>query len=148
MLLSSCHFIEQDGPKPYYMICPDDYWAIISEQKRESDLYYDALEKGQTEANRAQVAYWSQIMVQLRRDYRSFFVVHTEPSKVDWQEQLQHIDEIMTPEKCIEYFEQPAQGNRFDFFEWAFEEKQGWFTTEAAMTPDASAGSEAAMDTS
>lgn len=109
-----------------FLVRPDqvDYWPIMSERQEHVDEYYAALEQGnQVEANRQQVKLYSEMMIDQARDYRHYFVVHTEPDRVDWHEQWQHIEEIMTPEKCVEYIQQPAKGNRFDFFDWAYLEK-------------------------
>lgn len=124
-LLSDCNYIEhnQDASEPYVML-PDDYWPIISERDIVSDAYYEALKCSQMEANNEQVGLYAGTVVELRRMYRHYFVVHTEPTKVDWKTRWLHLDEVLTPEKCIEYLEKPpAKGNRIDFQSWRFPEK-------------------------
>jgi chromo domain-containing protein 1 len=114
-LLTESHYIEQDCPGEWTKR-PDDYWPIISERREVSEAYFKALQHGQEQANDLQVEQFAGTVIDLRRDYRHFSVVHTEPSKVDWQSRWHNIDEVMTPEQCIEYLEQPAHGNRFEFY--------------------------------
>lgn len=87
--------------------------------------YYLALAVSQAEANLVMVQYFAGVVVDQRKWYRHYFVVHTEPEKVNWKSTVQNIDEIMTPKKCIEILEQPSKGSRFDFYEWQFAEKEG-----------------------
>lgn len=75
--------------------------------------------------------HYSGLVVVERRNYRHYFIVHTAPDEVDWKDTITNIDEIMTPEKCIEYFSQEPKGSKFDNYEWAYPEKQadslaGW----------------------
>ncbi|PSN67813.1 hypothetical protein BS50DRAFT_349495 [Corynespora cassiicola Philippines] len=121
-LLSETKFIEQDGNGPYELR-PDDYFPILSERKAVAGEYFDALSKSQAEANHFMARYYSALIIELRRDYRHYCVVHTDPSKVDWQNSIHNIDEVMTPEGFIKLFSQPPVRNHFDFYEWCFDRK-------------------------
>ena len=115
-LLTESQYIEQDCPGAW-ALRPDDYYPIISERREVSDGYFQALQQSQEKANDAQVEMFAGTVIDLRRDYRHFSVVHTEPSKVDWQSRWNNIDEVMTPEQCIEYLQRKiGQENRFEFF--------------------------------
>lgn len=87
------------------------------------DYYYSALGRSQHEANTKMVEFYAGVAVELRDYYRHYFVVHTDPAAVDWQNTYKNIDEVMTPEAFIECLKQPGKGNRFDFFEWQFPDK-------------------------
>jgi chromo domain-containing protein 1 len=133
-LLSDCNYVEhdQDASEPYIRR-PDDYWPIISERKIVSDAYYEALESSQAQANDEQISLYAGTVVELRHMYRQYFIVHTEPSKVNWKSRWLHLDEVLTPEKCIEYLEQPsAKGNRIDFQSWRFPAKSTQPTAAAS----------------
>jgi chromo domain-containing protein 1 len=112
MLLSESHYIEQDVPGEW-VLQPDDFWPIISERQEVSEVYFQALRHGQKYANETQVELFAGTVIDYRRDYRHFSIVHTEPAKVDWQSRWHNIDEVMTPDEYIAYM---RQGNRFEFY--------------------------------
>jgi chromo domain-containing protein 1 len=128
-LLSNPEYIEQDNQQnnpERWKPRPDDYYPIISERREVMQEYFYALECGdKEEPMRGQVELFAGTVNALRRDYRHFCVVHTEPGEVDWRKRWQNIDEVMTPAQCISYFEQPAKGNRFESYEWCFPLKEG-----------------------
>ena len=123
-ILSKTEYVEQDIEDAPFIAHADDYYPIMSERSQVMEPYFEALARSQHEANTSMVGLYAETILDLQRRYRHYFVVHTEPTKVDWQSRWQHIDEIMTPEKCIEYFEQPAKESRFNFYGWAFPEKK------------------------
>ena len=123
-LLHRTQYVDQGSPIPQSLRA-EDYFPIMSERPEFMSDYYNALTRSQKEANSWMVEMYAGLCIDRRRDYRSYSVVHTEPTQTDWKKTCQNIDEIMTPEKCIEYLEQPAEGNRFDFYEWAFHSRAG-----------------------
>ncbi|KAF2710940.1 hypothetical protein K504DRAFT_465972 [Pleomassaria siparia CBS 279.74] len=122
-LLDSSGYVEQQHQHFNRSIRADDYFPVMSARPEFLPDYFKALDRSQEEANRWMVEMYAGLVVDRRRDYRQYFVVHTQPSEVSWKDNCQNMDEIMTPQECIEYFEQPAKGNRFEFYDWAFSEK-------------------------
>lgn len=105
---------------------PIDFFPIVSECEafaKRIGLYYGARELSQYEADTQMVDHFASLVVLERRKYRHFFVVHTEPNEVDWKLRITNINEVLTPEKCVEYFEAEPRGSRFDNYEWAYEDK-------------------------
>ncbi|KAJ4348735.1 uncharacterized protein N0V89_010113 [Didymosphaeria variabile] len=116
-----------------------DFFPIISMRQSLAEdigLYYEARTRSQHEANTDMAHHYSGLVVIERRNYRHYFVVHTNPEMVDWKETITNIDEVITPEKCIEYFEQEPKGSKFDNYEWAYPEKRADSVT--APLPDSS----------
>lgn len=65
--------------------------------------------------------------VDLRRNYRSFYVVHTEPKAAcvqEWEVNCQNITGIITPEQCIEELSRPSKESLFDFLDWAMKPRK------------------------
>ncbi|KAL5424987.1 hypothetical protein PMIN07_010671 [Paraphaeosphaeria minitans] len=104
-----------------------DFFPVISMRQdlaEDVGLYYEARKKSQHEANTDMAHHYSGLVVMERRNYRHYFVVHTSPEMVDWKETITNIEEVITPEKCIEYFEQAPKGSRFDGYEWSYPTKR------------------------
>jgi chromo domain-containing protein 1 len=104
-----------------------DFFPVISMRQTLAEdvgLYYEARKHSQYEANTDMAHHYSGLVVTERRNYRHYFVVHTNPEMVDWKETIMNIDEIITPEKCVEYFEQEPKGCKFDNFEWSYPAKK------------------------
>lgn len=120
-LLHRTEYVEQEHS--LLTARPEDYFPVMSERPEFIPDYYQALRHSQEAANTWMVQMYAGLTIDHRRHYRQFFVVHTQAINADWKETCQNLDEIITPEKCIQYFEQPAEGNRFDFYEWAFPNK-------------------------
>ncbi|KAF2730528.1 hypothetical protein EJ04DRAFT_555345 [Polyplosphaeria fusca] len=125
-VLTETGYVQQDDNAPF-TFRPLDYFPVMSERRFEDYMsdYYVALDRGQEDANDYMVGVYAEYMIERRRFYRQYFVVHTKPKKVRemFHSRWQHLVEVMTPGECIEYFEQPGQGNRFEFYEWASETK-------------------------
>ncbi|PVH94723.1 hypothetical protein DM02DRAFT_692527 [Periconia macrospinosa] len=129
-LLEASRYIEQDTDSinsPHDL--PVDYFPIISKRRdgiQVSETFFKALKLSQNAANTVMVEHFSSMVIEQRQSYRKFFVVHTQPDSVaarDWKKRIGILDEVLTPERCIEELEKDPKGNRFDFFEWAFEKK-------------------------
>lgn len=106
-----------------------DYYPVISAREdfaRQIGLYYDAKAVSQHEANTDMVNHYSGLVVVESRLYRQFFVVHTDAVGIgaQWKETFANIDEVMTGERCVEYFECGTKGNRFENWAWMFEERE------------------------
>lgn len=106
-LLSETNYIEQDSPVQPFSAVSDNY-PIMSERRVVADEqplnYFNTLARSQEEANLRMIQYYSTLQIDMRRDYRHFFVVHTEPSAAyvkDWKQEMQNIAEVITPEQCV-----------------------------------------------
>jgi chromo domain-containing protein 1 len=97
----------------------------MSEQPELIPEYEQALKHSQHEANTWMVQMYAGLAIDHRRHYRQYYVVHTCSTKSSWKETCQNISEVISPDRCIEYFQQSAEGPEamFDFYEWAFPEK-------------------------
>jgi len=66
------------------------------------------------------IRYYAGLQVDMRRDYRHFYVVHTEPTASylkDWKQEIQTIAEVITPGQCIKELKKSGQDSMFNFFE-------------------------------
>lgn len=82
--------------------------------------YFGTLERDQNEANLQMIRYYAGLHVDLRREYRQFFIVHTQPSAPyvrQWRDEIQTIAEVITPEACIEELGKNGKASMFDFCE-------------------------------
>jgi chromo domain-containing protein 1 len=71
-------------------------------------------------ANFTNIDWAAQTLVDLRRDYRHFYVVHTEPNAPyvqKWKDTIQTIAEVITPERCVVELQKPGEASLFDFCE-------------------------------
>ncbi|KAF1979178.1 hypothetical protein BU23DRAFT_595140 [Bimuria novae-zelandiae CBS 107.79] len=129
ILLSDSGYCEPDGTFNHPSDNrPFDFFPIISMRQdlaEDIGLYYDARKRSLHDANTEMAQHYSALIVEERRHYRSYFVVHPQPEQVDWKDTITNIDEVLTPERCIEYFEQEAKGNRFENYAWAYPLKSG-----------------------
>ncbi|KAH8716840.1 hypothetical protein GQ44DRAFT_730366 [Phaeosphaeriaceae sp. PMI808] len=119
--LSDTTYIEQDSPMQPFSAIPDDF-PIMSERRVIAEDqpidYFDTLARNQEEANRRMVQYYATLQVDMRRDYRHFFVVHVEPTAVQhWKQEIQNIADIITPEQCIDELSRSGNKQMFDFCE-------------------------------
>jgi len=97
----------------------------MSERPEFIPEYEQALRRSQDEANTWMVQMYAGLTIDYRRHYRQYYVVHTNDTKPGWKETCQNLSEVITPDRCIEYFRQSAEGPgaTFDFYEWAFDKK-------------------------
>lgn len=84
------------------------------------------------------IRYFAGLQADMRRDYRHFFVVHTEPEAThaqQWKQEIQTIAEVITPEKCLEELEKEGGAGLFDFYERYMPEYQvkDWKELEVVM---------------
>ncbi|CAI6328565.1 unnamed protein product [Periconia digitata] len=139
-LLSAYPYIEQDipyasenddgtgpnpaipDPHPPYSTRADDFFPIISERRAVmEDTFYRALSVSQSAANTSMVEYFGDMLLVLRHSYRRYFVVHSTPKDVsaqDWVQRINVLEEVITPERCMELLRN-KEGKGFEFFEWA-----------------------------
>lgn len=153
MLLHVKSCIEQDcTPEPLTMI-PDKY-PIMSERREIAQLpsldYFNVLAKSQEDANTSMIGYYAALQSNdLRRHYRNFYVVHTQPDAncaQHWKDTIHNISDVITPERCAEELEKPSKDSLFDFLDWAMEPKEKG-DGAGARSDDGSMG-DAAMDIS
>lgn len=83
----------------------------------------------------------------LRRAYRYFYVVHTEPEAgcaKGWRASVHNVADIITPEQCVEELSKPSKESLFDFLDWAMGPKENGSEAE----PDTEEQGEAPMEIS
>lgn len=80
------------------------------------------------DANSNMIGYYAALhSVDLRRMYRKFYVVHTDPSAADaqhWIDTIHNISGVMSPKRCIEELSKPGKESLIDFLDWAMEPKE------------------------
>lgn len=111
-----------DSPETFSPI-PDKF-PILSERRIIAEeaplLYFETLARSQEQATLRMIRYYSLLQADLRRDYRQFFVVHTDPTAAyvkQWKEDVQSIAAVITPEMCLEELEKDGSVSMFDFCE-------------------------------
>jgi chromo domain-containing protein 1 len=126
-LLSENDYIEQDSPvQPLSAISVK--YPIMSERRIIAEEppvdYFNTLARNPEEANLRMIQYYGGLQVDMRRDYRQFYVVHTEPSARcarQWKQEIHSLADVISPEQCVKelsksgeaYGKQPM----FDFCE-------------------------------
>jgi chromo domain-containing protein 1 len=123
MILSDPDFIEQDEAGGPVSLLPDDC-VILSERRVIAESkpwdYFNTLARSQEEANRRMIRYYAALQIDMRRDYRHFYVVHTEPKAPyvqNWKDELQTIADVISPEKMVEELKKESKESLFDFRE-------------------------------
>lgn len=90
--------------------------------------YFNRVAKSVEDANTHMVGYYAAMQsADLRRAYRYFYVVHTEPEAdcaKEWKANIHNFSAIITPEQCIEELGKPSEGSLFDFWDWAMKPKK------------------------
>ncbi|KAH7089551.1 hypothetical protein FB567DRAFT_466673 [Paraphoma chrysanthemicola] len=106
-VLSDTNYIEQDSPVQPLSAFSDKY-PVMSERRtiaEEEPLdYFNTLSRSQEEADLHMIRYYAGLQVDMRRDYRHFFVIHTEPFATcvrQWKQEIQTIADVLTPEQCV-----------------------------------------------
>jgi chromo domain-containing protein 1 len=82
--------------------------------------YFNTLARSREAANLNMIRYYAGLQVDMRRDYRHFYVVHTEPTAKcveEWKQEIQTIAEVITPERYIEELRKGGQDSIFNFYE-------------------------------
>lgn len=112
--LNEKNCIEQDGSVRDVAF---DNFAILSEQRDVAEVefidYFNALSRSQEEANHTMIRYYALTQIDMRRKYRHFYVVHTEPSAPcvgGWKQEIQSIADVLSPEVCIQELEKEGNG--------------------------------------
>lgn len=104
-----------------------DKFPILSHRRELAEdptiNYFNLLESSQEEANTQMIGHFAAIhSAFLRRDYRYFYVVHTEPKAKcaeQWRAEIHTITDIITPERCVEELTKPSKESLLDFMDWA-----------------------------
>lgn len=116
------HKLVDNSSEPLSLI--SDKFPIISERQVIAEDpridYFNTLARSQQEANMCMIRYYSLVQTDMARDYRHFFVVHTEPKAAyvqDWMQEIQSIAAVITPEKCLEELGKDGRVSMFDFCE-------------------------------
>jgi chromo domain-containing protein 1 len=125
-LLSDTNYIEQDSPVVPLSLKADKY-PIMSECRDVADeepvAYFRSLAQSREKANLRMIRFYAGLHVDSRRDYRHFYIVHTDcsgPSVEQWQREVQTLTGIMTPEECIKELSKDgadAIDQKIDFYE-------------------------------
>ncbi|KAI4706754.1 hypothetical protein J4E89_008449 [Alternaria sp. Ai002NY15] len=122
-LLINPNFIEQDSPDAPLSLKADKH-PILSERRAIAECepvdYFNTLKRSQQAANLNMIRYYAGLQVDMRRDYRHFYVVHTEPTASyvkEWKQEIQTIAEVITPGQCIKELKKSGQDSMFNFFE-------------------------------
>jgi chromo domain-containing protein 1 len=123
VLLSDTNYIEQDDPVEPLSIIPDKY-PVLSERRIVTEEqpvdYFNTLSRSQEEANLHMIRYYAGLQIDMRRDYRHFFVVHTDPSETcvnEWKAEIQTIADVITPAQCVEELGKDGEEGMFNFCE-------------------------------
>ncbi|KAF3041507.1 hypothetical protein E8E12_003248 [Didymella heteroderae] len=130
-LLTSTNYIEQDHPTEPLSLVQDRY-PILSERRVIAEHppldYFNRLANSQEDADTHMIGYYAAMQsADLRRAYRYFYIVHTEPEAdcaKEWKASIHNIASIITPEQCIEELSKPSKESIFDFLDWAMEPKK------------------------
>ncbi|KAH7073887.1 hypothetical protein BKA63DRAFT_514985 [Paraphoma chrysanthemicola] len=126
-VLSDTNYIEQDSPVQPLSAFSDKY-PVMSERRIIAEAqpldYFNTLARSQEEADLRMIRYYAGLQVDMRRDYRHFFVIHTEPFATcvrQWKQEIQTIADVLTPEQYVAELakEEPDASQRpmFDFCE-------------------------------
>ncbi|KAI4699061.1 hypothetical protein J4E81_004952 [Alternaria sp. BMP 2799] len=122
-LLTNPNYIEQDSPDAPFSLKADKH-PILSERRAIAECepvdYFNTLKRSQQAANLNMIRYYAGLQVDMRRDYRHFYVVHTEPTASyvkEWKQEIQTIAEVITPGQCIKELKKSGQDSMFNFFE-------------------------------
>ncbi|KAH7392816.1 hypothetical protein BKA66DRAFT_456953 [Pyrenochaeta sp. MPI-SDFR-AT-0127] len=122
-MLSETNYIEQDDPIAPLSLVPDKY-PILSERRVIANVppveYFKTLTRSQNDANLHMLRYYAGLQVDMRRDYRHFYVVHIEPGAPcvqQWKEEIQTISDVITPAQCVDELMKCGEESIFDFCE-------------------------------
>lgn len=123
MLLSDTNYVEQDASVQPISTIPDKY-PVLSERRIIAEEhpvdYFNTLARSQEEANHHMIRYYAGLQIDMRRDYRHFFIVHTDPSETcvkAWTTEIQTIADVITPERCVQELGKDGDESMFNFCE-------------------------------
>ncbi|KAJ8108281.1 hypothetical protein OPT61_g8279 [Boeremia exigua] len=130
-LLTLNNYIDQDHPIEPLSLVQDQY-PILSERREIAEHapldYFNRLEASQEDANTHMVGYYAAMQsADMRRAYRQFYVVHTEPGAPcaqQWKTSIHNIADVITPERCIKELSKASKESLFDFLDWAMSPKE------------------------
>ncbi|XP_014561977.1 hypothetical protein COCVIDRAFT_85180 [Bipolaris victoriae FI3] len=122
-LLSDTRYIEQDYPsEPLSRIMGK--FPILSERRVIADsepvAYFKTVKRDAAAANLNMMRYYAGLHVDLRRDYRHFFLVHTDPRAgvvQQWRDEMQTIGRVMSAWQCVQELEKESRVSMIDFYE-------------------------------
>lgn len=63
----------------------------------------------------------------MRRVYRQFYIVHTEPDSdcaQDWKKTIHSIADVISPDQCVKELSKASKESLFDFLDWAMSPSQ------------------------
>lgn len=131
MLLHRTNYIEQDRPSEPLTMIPDKH-PILSERREAAQIppldYFNVAAKSQEDAETSMIGYYAALLCNdLRRHYRYFYVVHTEPGAScaqQWKDTIHNISGVITPERCANELRKPGKDSLFDFLDWAMGPKE------------------------
>jgi len=121
MTLGQSDYIVQEDPDAPISTRPDEL-PILSERRiiAEDQLvdYFNTVAYSHEEANLRMIRYYASLQIDMRRNYRHLFVVHTEtaaPCVQSWKQEIETITEVITPEEFIEELDKDGKASKFDF---------------------------------
>lgn len=123
-LLAETQYIEQDHPSEPLSRVPDKF-PILSERRIIADsepvTYFKTVKRDPAAANVNMMRYYAGLHVDMRRDYRHFYLVHTDPRAgvvQQWRDEMQTIGRVMSPRQCVQELEKESRVSMIDFCEW------------------------------
>ncbi|EMD87644.1 hypothetical protein COCC4DRAFT_193043 [Bipolaris maydis ATCC 48331] len=122
-LLAESQYIEQDHPSEPLSRVPDKF-PVLSERRIIADsepvTYFKTVKRDPAAANLNMMRYFAGLHVDLRRDYRHFFLVHTDAQAgvvQQWRDEIQTIGRVMSPRQCVQELEKESRVSMIDFYE-------------------------------
>lgn len=104
-----------------------DKYPILSERRIIAETqpldYFNRLTNDPEDANTHMIGYYAAMQsVDMRRHYRQFYVVDTEPEAAyaqRWKSTIHNISDVISPERCVEELSKESKESLFDFLDWA-----------------------------
>ena len=108
-----------------------DKYPILSERRIIAEIepldFFNRLTNDPEDANTHMIGYYAALQsVDMRRHYRQFYVVHTEPEAAcaqRWKSTIHNISDIISPEQCVDELSKESKESLFDFLDWAMRPK-------------------------
>ncbi|KAF3000883.1 hypothetical protein E8E13_007818 [Curvularia kusanoi] len=131
LLLFQTSYIEQDPATGWQapLSSIEDKYPIMSMRREYAENpALDYFNLSAEDANSNVIGYYAALhSADLRRMYRKFYVVHTNPSTADaqhWLDTIHNISGVMSPKQCIEELSKPGKESLIDFLDWAMKPKE------------------------